>query len=108
MNNINIKKITSAGLFLPILSLILVLIINVIKTPNFFYITVQNGVLYGYIIDVINRASELVILAVGMTLVVASSGGTDISVGAVCALAGAVACFILAGGQVSTDIYHAP
>ena len=108
MNNINIKKITSAGLFLPVLSLILVLIINVIKTPNFFYITVQNGVLYGYIIDVINRASELVILAVGMTLVVASSGGTDISVGAVCALAGAVACFILAGGQVSTDIYHAP
>ena len=103
-----IKNITSARLFLPIVSLILVLIINMIKTPNFFNITIQNGVFYGYIIDVINRASELVILAVGMTLVVASSGGTDISVGAVCALAGAVACFILAGGEVSTDVYRAP
>lgn len=108
MSKFNLKKISSARLFLPILSLILVLIINMIKTPNFFNITVQNGVLYGYIIDVINRASELVILAVGMTLVVASSGGTDISVGAVCALSGAVACFVLSGGEVSTDIYHAP
>ena len=108
VKGLKIKNITSARLFLPIVSLILVLIINMIKTPNFFNITMQNGVFYGYIIDVINRASELVILAVGMTLVVASSGGTDISVGAVCALAGAVACFILAGGEVSTDVYRAP
>ena len=103
-----INNIMSTELFLPIVSLILVLIINIIKTPNFFNITIQNGVFYGYIIDVINRASELVILAVGMTLVVASSGGTDISVGAVCALSGAVACFILSGGEVSTSVYHSP
>ncbi len=108
MSKINFKKITSARLFLPIVCLILVLIVNIIKTPNFFNITVRNGVFYGYIIDVINRASELAILAVGMTLVVAASGGTDISVGAVCALAGAVACSILAGGEVSTDVYRAP
>lgn len=53
--------------------------------------TLKNGVLYGYIIDVINRASDLVILSVGMTLVVAASGGTDISVGAVMSVAGASA-----------------
>ena len=63
MKGLKIKNITSARLFLPIVSLILVLIINMIKTPNFFNITIQNGVFYGYIIDVINRASELVILA---------------------------------------------
>ena len=86
MNNSKLKKITHARLFLPIVCLIAVLLINVIKTPDFFNITIRNGVLYGYVIDVINRASELVILAVGMTLVTAASGGQDISVGAVMAL----------------------
>lgn len=103
-----LKKLTSYRLFLPILCLILVLLINVIKTPSFFTITINNGVLYGYIIDVINRASELVILAVGMTLVIAASGGTDISVGAVSAVSGAVCCFLLAGGEQSVNEYHAP
>ena len=103
MNKAKLKKITSARLFLPIVCLIAVLLINVIKTPDFFNITIRNGVLYGYVIDVINRASELVILAVGMTLVTAASGGQDISVGAVMAVAAAVCCQILSGGQVSTN-----
>ena len=87
-----LKKITGARLFLPIVCLIAVLLINVIKTPDFFNVSIQNGVLYGYIIDVINRASELVILAVGMTLVTAASGGQDISVGAV--MAGSCRCML--------------
>ncbi|WP_099468531.1 ABC transporter permease [Konateibacter massiliensis] len=103
-----IKKITSYGLFLPILCLILVLLINVIKTPTFFEVSIKNGVLYGYIIDVINRASELVILAVGMTLVVASSGGTDISVGAVMSVAAAICCFVLAAGEQTINAYQNP
>ena len=101
MNKAKLKKITSARLFLPIVCLIAVLLINVIKTPDFFNITIRNGVLYGYVIDVINRASELVILAVGMTLVTAASGGQDISVGAVMAVAAAVCCQILSGGAAS-------
>ena len=86
--------------------LIAVLLINVIKTPDFFNITIRNGVLYGYVIDVINRASELVILAVGMTLVTAASGGQDISVGAVMAVAAAVCCQILSGGASSVTAYQ--
>lgn len=106
MNKDKLKKITGARLFLPIICLIAVLLINVIKTPDFFNISVRNGVLYGYIIDVINRASELVILAVGMTLVTAASGGQDISVGAVMAVAAAVCCQILSGGQASVTQYQ--
>lgn len=98
-----IKKITSMRLFLPIVCLVAVLFVNVITTPGFFKVSINNGVLYGYIIDVINRASELVILAVGMTLVTAASGGQDISVGAVMAVAGAVCCQILSGGEVSVS-----
>jgi ribose/xylose/arabinose/galactoside ABC-type transport system permease subunit len=104
----NFKTITHYRLFLPILCLILVLLVNVIKTPTFFQLSVRNGVLYGYIIDVVNRASELVVLAVGMTLVVAASGGTDISVGSVMAVAAAMSCFVLSGGQVSVNSYAAP
>ena len=86
MNKDSIKKITSMRLFLPIVCLVAVLLVNLITTPGFFKISINNGVLYGYIVDVVNRASELVILAVGMTLVTAASGGQDISVGAVMAV----------------------
>ena len=63
-----VKKVTGYRLFLPLSSLLIVLLINLVTTPTFFKISITNGVLYGYIIDVINRASELVVLAVGMTL----------------------------------------
>ena len=53
-----LKKITSARLFLPIVCLIAVLMANLITTPGFFKVSINNGVLYGYIVDVINRASE--------------------------------------------------
>lgn len=95
-------------LFLPIVCLVAVLLVNVITTPGFFKISINNGVLYGYIVDVVNRASELVILAVGMTLVTAASGGQDISVGAVMAVAGAVICQILSGGEVSVNAIANP
>ena len=88
----NWKAITQHRLFLPIVCLLVVLLVNVIKTPNFFAVSIKNGVLYGYLVDVVNRASELVIVAIGMTLVTAASGGQDISVGAVMAVAAAVCC----------------
>ena len=108
MNKDSIKKITSMRLFLPIVCLVAVLLVNLITTPGFFKISINNGVLYGYIVDVVNRASELVILAVGMTLVTAASGGQDISVGAVMAVAAAVCCQILSGGEVSVTELAAP
>lgn len=104
----DIKKITSARLFMPLVCLAAVLLVNVITTPDFFKVSINNGVLFGYVIDVINRASELVILAVGMTLVTAASGGQDISVGATMAVAGAVCCQILTGGELSVDTLAAP
>lgn len=106
--NKSLKRITSQRLFLPVFCLALVLVINVITTPGFFSITVRDGVLYGYLIDIVNRASELVILAVGMTLVVSSSAGTDISVGAIMAVSAAVCCNILTGGERAATAYANP
>ncbi|SFL14850.1 monosaccharide ABC transporter membrane protein, CUT2 family [Lachnospiraceae bacterium KH1T2] len=104
----SLKGLTKKRLFMPIACLIVVLLINLVKTPDFFNISINNGVLYGYIIDVINRGSELAILAIGMTLVASSSGGTDISVGAIAAVAAAVITNILSGGTDSVNEFHAP
>ena len=104
----DLKKIASARLFMPLVCLAAVLLVNVITTPGFFKVSINNGVLFGYVIDVINRASELVILAVGMTLVTAASGGQDISVGAVMAVTGAVCCQILTGGELSVTEHAVP
>jgi simple sugar transport system permease protein len=84
------KSIKRNPLLLPITALLIMLIFNAIVVPNFFKISIQNGVLYGYIIDILNRSCELIIMAVGMTLVVAASRGTDISVGAVAAVSAAI------------------
>ncbi len=93
----NFKKLAKQPLFLPIFCMILVLLINLIKSPTFFSISINNGVLYGRLIDILNRGSEIAILAVGQTLVVAVSAGTDISVGSVMSLSACSCCMLLAG-----------
>ena len=108
MNSEKMKKITSQRLFLPIFCLILVLLVNVVTTPNFLQYPLEMVYFYGYIIDIINRASELVILAIGMTLVVSASAGTDISVGAIMAVSAAVCCNILSGGERAVTEYASP
>ena len=108
-----LKKLTSMRLFLPVFCMILVLCINMIYdaangTPfyNFFQITITNGLLSGRLINILNRGSEVAILAIGMTLVVSASAGTDISVGSVMALCAAVCCRLLAGAAApqATDL----
>ncbi len=99
-----LKKITKMRLFLPLFCMFLVMAVNIIYDAasgnfafNFFTISIRNGVLYGRLIDILNRGSEIAILAIGMTLVVSSSAGTDISVGSVMSLAASFCCMLLAG-----------
>ena len=102
------KELKKHRLFMPIVCLIVVLLINLIKTPNFFAVSINHGVLYGYIIDVINRGSELAILAIGMTLVTAASRGQDISVGAAMAISGSGVLRILCGPDAQAATLQAP
>ena len=102
------KKLVRKPLFLPLFSVFLVLIINVVydavqgnNALEFFKLELKEGALYGRIIDILNRGSEAAILAIGMTLVVSSSAGTDISVGSVMSLAGSLCCMLLAGFGVT-------
>jgi simple sugar transport system permease protein len=102
------RGMARSRLFFPLLCLAAVLLSNIAATPDFFSISLNHGVLSGYLMDVINRSSELLILAIGMTLVTAASGGQDISVGAVMAVSAAVCCQILSGGQSSVSEFQNP
>jgi galactofuranose transport system permease protein len=78
----------------PLGALILILIFNLIFTKDFFMIEIKDGHLFGSIIDIINRGAPVMLISIGMTLVYAT-GGIDISVGAVIAISGAMAAYII-------------
>ncbi|WEJ58332.1 ABC transporter permease [Devosia sp. FJ2-5-3] len=80
-----------------LIALIGVLLINWLLFPNFFRITWQDGRFFGSAIDVINRGAPVAILAIGMAGVIATKG-VDLSVGAVMAVAGAVAATLVVAG----------
>lgn len=81
-----------------IAALILVLLVDSLVAPHFFQITLQDGRLFGSPIDILNRAAPVALLAIGMTLVIAT-GGIDLSVGAVMSIAGATAASMTVAGH---------
>jgi len=87
-------KFTSNRLFYPLLALIIILLLDGIFIPDFFSIQIRDGDLYGRIIDIMRNASTVMVLALGMTLVIAT-GGIDLSVGAVMAIAASVAAIMM-------------
>ncbi|PUA16866.1 sugar ABC transporter permease [Glaciimonas sp. PCH181] len=87
------------GLFWPSAALVILLLIDLFMIPGFFRLEIKDGHLYGSVIDIINRAAPLMLVALGMTLVIATRG-IDISVGAVVAISGAVAAGLIGGEMV--------
>ena len=88
------SRIVRQQMFIPIFALLILVIFNIIMDPSFLEITLGtnnlgNPVLGGYLIRILDNGSEVAILAIGMTLVTAASGGQDISVGVVAMLFGA-------------------
>ena len=74
----NFKKLAQKRLFLPVFSMILVMLINVVydiatgSAPlGFFMISIKNGVLYGRLIDILNRGFDLL---VGIILNISQTG----------------------------------
>jgi len=73
----------------PCLALVVILAFNAVLTPGFFSLEFKDGRWVGSLIDVLNRGTPTLLVALGMTLVIAT-GGIDLSVGAIAAVAGAV------------------
>ncbi len=100
----SLRKFTRSQLFIPLFALFLLIVFNLIRDVGFFTITIKNNTLQGNIMSILNNASERVILAIGMTLVTASSRGQDISVGAVSAIAGSVFVRVLRENDITMAI----
>ena len=106
-------KLVRQQFFIPLTALILLALFNLIADPTFFKITLGtnsagNPVLSGALITILDNGSELAILAIGMTLVTASSKGQDISVGAAVAIAGSVLLRMLCGTNSRPDTLRMP
>lgn len=92
------KSILRGHLLWPVVALVALLLFNQVMAPDFFSLRVQDGHLYGSLVDILRNGAPTVLIALGMTLVIASRG-IDLSVGAIVAIAGAVSC---------TYIYNSP
>jgi simple sugar transport system permease protein len=91
---ISIRKITESRLFFPLVALAIILLFDLIFVPRVFRLETRDGNLYGTLIDILRNGSTVCLLALGMTLVIAT-GGVDLSVGAVMAIAASVAAVMM-------------
>jgi len=88
------NRIRENRLFWPLVALALIFIFNAIFSPGFFKLGILDGHLYGNLIDVFNNSAPLMLVALGMTLVIAT-GGIDLSVGAVIAISAAMGAVLI-------------
>ncbi|HEX8818502.1 MAG TPA: ABC transporter permease [Archangium sp.] len=80
--------------FWPLVGLAVLLAFNLLFTPGFAQLELRDGRLFGTLVDLFQNGAPVMLLATGMTLVIAL-GGIDLSVGSVMALAGAVAALLI-------------
>lgn len=97
------KSFWQSPLLWPLASLVVLLLVNVVMNPGFLRLTVLDGHLYGVPIDILNQGSRVMLLALGMTLVIAT-GGIDLSVGSIMAVAGAVSAVLMVQHQIALPL----
>src|SRR5690242_2352808 len=102
-----LKRFRESRLFWPLVAWALILLFDAIFIPGFFKIGIQDDHLYGNLIDVLNNGAPLALVAIGMTMVIAT-GGVDLSVGAVIAISAATGAVLinpaLGNNLISNDI----
>ena len=80
-----------------LLALAAILLLDRLAAPSFFDLGIHGGRLVGSVMDVLDRAAPVGLLALGMAPVIAT-GGIDLSVGAIMAIAGAVMAALVTHG----------
>jgi simple sugar transport system permease protein len=88
------RRIRESRLFWPLVALALILATDALFAPGFFKIGIVDGHLFGNLIDVFNNSAPLMLVAIGMTMVIAT-GGVDLSVGAVIAISAAMGAVLI-------------
>lgn len=96
------QRATRHPLLWPLVTLALILAVNASLNPNLWHLQWRDGHLYGSLVDIVNRAAPLAVVALGLTLVIATRG-IDISVGAVVAICCAVAALLMGNDSAMVD-----
>ena len=104
MINYNIKislwrRFAQSKIMMPLIALVVLLLYNLIFTKHFFAIEIKEGHLYGNLIDIIKRATPIMLISIGLTLVIATKG-IDISVGSVVAISASTVAVLIGGNLV--------
>ncbi|MCO1653541.1 ABC transporter permease [Pseudonocardia humida] len=86
----------------PFWPLVVLLLLNLVLAPGFFAVRLQDGRLYGSLVDILHNGAPVALMALGMTLVIATRG-IDLSVGAIVAICGAVTCAWIAASPDPTS-----
>jgi len=100
----SLRPMTRGKLVWPLAALGCLLLFNFFFTPNFFHMEVKGGHLYGNLIDILKNAAPIMLLAIGLTLVIATHG-IDISVGSVVAISAGVVAILLGGDLAGQPRY---
>jgi hypothetical protein len=96
-----LRELVRKPFFWGLIAILALLLLNVLKDPNYLAVSVNpaNGHLVGNVIDILRASAPILMIAVGMSLVIAT-GGIDLSVGSVMAVSGAVSMvFMKEAGQ---------
>lgn len=91
-----LKALNRSKILWPLVALAILLLFNLFFTPNFFRIEIMEGHLFGNLIDIIKNGAPIMLLAIGLTLVIATHG-IDISVGSVVAISAGVVAMLIGG-----------
>ena len=87
-----------------LVTLLLLLGYNYGFNPGSLSVETREGRMYGGFIDILDEAAPVMLLSLGMTVVIAT-GGIDLSVGAVLAIAGSLAAYLM--NEQGSDAYTA-
>lgn len=98
------RRITENPVFFPIVAFSLILLFDFLFIPGFFNIENRDGNLHGSLIDIFRNGSTIMLLAIGMTLVIAT-GGVDLSVGATMAIAASVAGILMNPSALRNELF---
>ena len=91
-----LKALNRSKILWPLVALAILLLFNLFFTPNFFRIEIMEGHLFGNPIDILKNGAPIMLLAIGLTLVIATHG-IDISVGSVVAISAGVVAMLIGG-----------
>jgi ribose/xylose/arabinose/galactoside ABC-type transport system permease subunit len=93
---IRLKSVSRSKILWPLVALGILLLFNLFFTPHFFRVEIIEGHLFGNLIDILKNAAPIMLLAIGLTFVIATRG-IDISVGSVVAISAGVVAMLIGG-----------